>query len=174
MSIFAALSLGANLISGMQAKSSANAAARRYEEAANFNASLIERNSDLLEKQRELINANFLVDVERAKIAFDKEVQGTAKAGFGYAGFDMSVGTPMAVLVSNAQEFEYEQAVRKYNNSVTNMQISDAQEENRLNAELARMEGGAQAAGMRAQGTASMIRQFGQAANYAYETGIFA
>jgi hypothetical protein len=55
------------------------------------------------------------------------------------------------------------------NNEITNMQISDEQETSRLNAELSRMEGGAQASGIRAQGTASLIRSFGSAAQQAYE-----
>ena len=86
----------------------------------------------------------------------------------------MSQGTPLAVLRTNARELEYQSAVNTFNNEVANLQISDAQEEARLNAELSRMEGGAQAAGLRAQGTASLIRSIGQGATRAYETGLFA
>ena len=38
MSIFAALSLGATLIGGIQSKNASNRAAARAQEAANFNA----------------------------------------------------------------------------------------------------------------------------------------
>jgi hypothetical protein len=72
-----------------------------------------------------------------------------------------------------AREFEYDQAVIDFNNTVTNMQIDDQQESSRLSAELSRMEGGAQAAGLRAQGTTSLIRSFGQAAKTSYEGGLF-
>ena len=54
-------------------------------------------------------------------------------------------------------------------NEIANMQISDEQETSRLNAQLARMEGGAQAAGLRAQGTQSLIKSIGSAAQQGYE-----
>jgi hypothetical protein len=95
------------------------------------------------------------------------------RASTGYAGFDMSQGTPLAVLRTNARNLEYQSAVNTFNNEIANLQISDAQEEARLNAQLSRMEGGAQAAGLRAQGTSSLIRSIGQGATRAYETGLF-
>jgi hypothetical protein len=36
------------------------------------------------------------------------------------------------------------------------------------------MEGGAQAAGLRAQGTTSLIQSFGSASRFAYNSGMFA
>jgi hypothetical protein len=68
---------------------------------------------------------------------------------------------------------DYESAVNTFNNQTANLQISDAQEEARLNAQLSRMEGGAQAAGLRSQGTASLISSLGSAATRGYETGLF-
>lgn len=170
---FEILTLGMNILGGFQSKNSANAAARRAQEAANFNASLIERDVDLLEKQRGIINANFLVQQERARYAFERDVQATARSGFAYAGFDISVDTPMEVLRDNAREFDYEQSVARFNNMVTNMQITDEQENARLNAELARMEGASQASGLRAQGTRSLIGSLGQTAQMGYEMRIF-
>ena len=81
----------------------------------------------------------------------------------------MSRGTPLAVLRINAREFDYQAAVSEFNNEMTNMQISDEQENARLNAELARMEGGGAAASLRAQGTASLISGLGQVAQLGYE-----
>jgi len=52
------------------------------------------------------------------------------------------------------------------------MQITDAQEEAELNAELSRMEGGMAAASARAQGTASLISGLGDAAKFGYEAGL--
>lgn len=173
MSIFAAISLGAQIIGGIQQKNAANRAAAAAQRAAEFNADLIERDIDLLEKQRGIINANFLVQQERAQQAFERDVQAVARSGFAYGGFDLSQGTPMEVLRDNAREFEYQKSVERFNNQITNMQITDAQEEAELNAELARMEGGAAAAGLRAQGTASLIRSVGQGAQFVYETGMF-
>ena len=169
MSLFRALSLGATLLGGLSQRSSANRAAAAADRAAQFNAGLIERDIGLLEKQREIINRNFLIEGKRSRSKFEREVQGAVRAGFGYAGIDMSQGTPVEVLRENAREFEYEMIVAQMSNEITNMQISDEQETARLNAELARMEGGAQASGLRAQGTTSLIRSFGSAAQQAYE-----
>jgi len=169
MSLFGFVSLGATLLGGISQRNAANRAAAAAQRAANFNAELIERDIGLLEKQRQIINRNFLIEGQRAARIFERDVQGGVRAGFGYAGIDMSQGTPLDVLRENAREFEYEQAVARMGNEITNMQLSDAQETARLNAELARMEGGAQAAGLRAQGTQSLIRSFGSAAQQAYE-----
>jgi hypothetical protein len=169
MSLFKALSLGSTLLGGLSQRNAANRASAAAERAAQFNAGLIERDIGLLEKQREIINRNFLIEGQRAARAFERDIQGGVRAGFGYAGIDMSQGTPVDVLRENAREFEYEQTVAQMGNEITNMQLSDAQETARLNAQLARMEGGAQAAGLRAQGTQSLIRSFGSAAQQAYE-----
>lgn len=169
MALFGVLSLGATLLGGLSQKRAADRASDAAERAARFNAELIERDIGLLERQREIINRNFLIEGQRARRFFDRDVQGGARAGFGYAGIDMSQGTPLDVFRENAREFEYEQTVARMGNEITNMQISDEQETARLNAELARMEGGAQAAGLRAQGTQSLIRAFGSAAQQAYE-----
>ena len=169
MSIFSAISLGATLLGGLSQKRAADRAAAAADRAAQFNANLIERDIGLLEKQREIINRNFLIEGQRSRSKFEREVQGGVRAGFGYAGIDMSQGTPVEVLRENAREFEYEATVEQMTNEIANMQISDEQETARLNAELARMEGGAQAAGLRAQGTTSLIRSFGSAAQQAYE-----
>jgi hypothetical protein len=162
MALLPILSIGASLLGGAQSKRSADRAASAAQKAAEFNATIIERDIDLLERQRQVINAQFA-----------REIQGTVRASTGYAGFDLSQGTPLAVLRTNAREMDYESAVNTFNNQTANLQISDAQEEARLNAQLSRMEGGAQAAGLRAQGTASLISSLGSAATRAYETGLF-
>jgi hypothetical protein len=169
----ALISAGASVVGGIQQKQAADRAAAAALAAGEFNATIIERDIDLLERQRGIINSNFLVGQERAAIAFERDVQGAARAGFGYAGFDMSAGTPIAVLRENAREFDYEQKAREFNNQIQNMQITDAQEEAELNAQLSRMEGGMAAASARAQGTSSMISGFGEAAQFGYEAGLF-
>lgn len=169
MAIFQAISLGATLLGGLSQRRAANNAAAAAQRAAEFNAGLIERDIGLLEKQREIINRNFLIEGQRSRRTFERDIQGGVRAGFGYAGIDMSQGTPVEVLRENAREFEYEMTVAQMTNEIANMQISDEQETARLNAELARMEGGAQASGLRAQGTQSLIRSFGSAAQQAYE-----
>ena len=158
-----------SVIGGIQQKNASDKAAAAAQEAANFNAEMIERDVDLLERQRGIINAQFAIDQKRFRTQFEDDVQGAARNMFGYAGVEMSGGTPLAVLRQNAREFDYQAAVNEFNNEMVNMQISDEQENARLNAELARMEGGSTAASLRAQGTASLISNLGKAATLGYE-----
>lgn len=169
MSIFPILSIGMSLLSGASQKKASNKAAAAATAAGEFNAKIIERDIDLLERQRQIFNANFLVDAQRSRRAFEQDVQGAVRAGFGFAGIDISQGSPLQILRENAREFQYEQDVAEFNREIANMQISDQQETARLNAQLSRMEGGAQAAGLRASGTASLIGSVGQAAQIGYE-----
>ena len=165
----AAVTIGSQVIGGVAQKRAANKAAAAAQRAGEFNATIIERDIDLLEKQRQIINANFITESARARTAFERDVQGSVRAGFGYAGIDMSQGTPIQIMRENAREFQYEQDVAEFNRQVTNMQISDQQESARLSAQLSRMEGGAQAASLRAQGTASLISSIGSAAKTGYQ-----
>jgi virulence-associated protein VapD len=170
--MFEILTLGATLLGGISEKKASNRAAEAAREVGEFNAGLIERDIDLLERQREIINRNAVLQerIDRFRFA---EIQGSVVAQYSAAGIDVSHGTPMRVLRKTARKFEYDQAVADFNNAVTNMQINDQQENARLSAELSRMEGGAQAANLRAQGTTSLIQSFGQAARFGYSSGMF-
>jgi len=172
MGAFAALTafkIGTDLLAGFSSKKASNRAAEQSQAAANFNAQIIERDIDLLTRQRQIINTNFAASQGRNARAFEGEVQGTARSGYAYAGFDLSQGTPIEVLRENAREFDYEQETEAFNNSITNMQIDDAIEETKLQAELTRMTGQANAAGLRASGTASLIKSIGQAGSTGME-----
>lgn len=171
ITLTALISAGTNILSGFAQKSAADRAAEAAKKVGEFNAKLIERDINLLENQRTIINNNVLISNERKRLAFRK-LQGEVVAGFAYGGIDIAQGTPMRVLRENARELEYELTVDKFNNYVTNMQINDAQEDARLNAELSRMESGAQAASLRAQGTVSLISGFGSAARISYQSGL--
>jgi len=173
MSLFPILALGSSLLGGLQAKRSSDKAAAAAQRAGEFNAKIIERDIDLLERQRQIFNANFLTEAKRSKRAFERDVQGGVRAGFGFAGFDISQGSPLQILRENAREFQYEQDVAEFNREIVNMQISDEQESARLNAELSHMGGQAQASGLQAAGTASLIGSVGQAAQIGYEYKLF-
>lgn len=173
MSLFGLISLGASLLGGASQKRASDKAAAAARAAGEFNATIIERDIDLLERQRQIFNSNFLVEAERSKRAFERDVQGSVKAGFGFAGIDISQGSPLQILRENAREFQYEQDVSEFNREIANMQISDQQETARLNAKLSRMGGAAQASGLKAAGTASLIGGVGQAAQIGYEYKLF-
>tara|TARA_R100001086_G_scaffold34927_3_gene15805 strand:+ start:4101 stop:4628 length:528 start_codon:yes stop_codon:yes gene_type:complete len=169
---FEIISLGMNLIGGLQQKRAADRAAQAARNAGDFNAKIIERNIDLLGRQSDLINQNLIMQKERNRTAFES-LQSEVRANTAYAGIDMASATTQMVLEQNARELEYEEKVSDYNNAITQMQIADAQEDSRLQAELSRMEGGAQAASLQSQGTASMIKAFGDTAKMADTMGVF-
>ena len=169
----AIISAGSSIVGGISSRNAANAAGAAAQQAAYFNASIIERDIGLLARQRGIINQNFEIDQERAGEAFEREVQGGAKAGFGYAGVDMSSGTPFAVLQANAKEFDYAMSVAEFNNEMMNLQISDQQEDARLQAQLARMGGDASSSAYRSSGKASLISSVGNAAINISGSGYF-
>lgn len=172
MTLLAIGQAGLSLLGGVNEQSAANRAAAAQQRMGEFNASIIERDINLLENQRTIINNNALISNTRKRVQFRK-VQGEVVANFAYAGIDIAQGTPMQVLRENARELEYEITVDKFNNYVTNMQINDQQEDTKLTAQMSRMEAGAGAAAMRAQGSASLISGFGDAARISYQTNLF-
>lgn len=167
--IFPLIGIATSLISGISQKKASDKAADAARAAGEFNAKIIERDIDLLERQRKIFNDNFLVEGQRSFRRFEEDVQGSVRAGFGFAGIDISNGSPLQILRENAREFQYQQDVAEFNRQIVNMQISDQQESARLNAQLSRMEGGAQAAGLQAAGRTSLISSIGQAAQIGYE-----
>lgn len=168
MGIWNVLTLGATLIGGLQQKRAADRAADAAREVGEFNAGLIERDIDLLEKQRGIINQNLITAKKRSRKDFDK-LRGEQRAGFAYSGVDLSQGTPIFVGLESAREFDFTLSQMEFENEMINMEISDKQEDARLQAELSRMEGGAQAASLQAQGTKSLISSLGQTAQMGYE-----
>jgi len=164
--------VASNIAGGVAAKNSSDAAAKAAKEVGEKNAKIIERDLTILENTRKIINANLLLDEKRARYRFSG-TQGTVVAGFASAGIDIAQGTPMRVLRQNAREFEYDVKVAEFNNSVTNMKITDAQEGVRLTAEMSRMEGGYQAAALRSQGTASLISGIGGGFQAGFNTNLF-
>ena len=170
--ILAAISTVATVAGAVSQKSASDKAAEKAQEAANFNADLIEKDVVLLQKQEKILNANAILreKVDRFRFA---QMQGSVVNATAFSGFDIAQGTPMRVLRQNAREFEFDMAKNRFNDSVTRMQIAEAQEDAFLTAELTRMEGGASAGALRAQGRASLISGLGSAAQTAYNTNLF-
>ncbi len=163
---------GLGLFGASKSKSAADRAAEAAREAAEFNAKIVERDIDILERQSKLVDVSQVLREKVSRFRFS-QMQGSVITGFASAGIDIAQGTPMRVLRQNAREFEYDMAVNRFNDSVTQMQIADGKENARLSAELMRMEGAAQAGAISAQGTKSLISGIGQAFQYASGAGLF-
>ena len=161
-----------NLFGGIKSKSAADKAAEAAQEAANFNADIIERDIDILDRQSKLVDVAQSLREKRGRFDF-ANLQGSVVAGYAANGIDVASGTPMRKLRQNARVFEYDMAVQRFNDSVTQMKIADGKENARLSAELTRMEGGASAGTLRAQGTQSLIAGIGNSLNFASGAGLF-
>jgi hypothetical protein len=68
----AVVSVGSNLIGGISQKRAADRAASAANQAAEFNAQLIERDVDLLARQRSIVNAQFAIDDSRMRRDFEQ------------------------------------------------------------------------------------------------------
>lgn len=167
---------GANFVLGLfgasKSKKAADKAAAAAQEAANFNADIIERDLDILDRQSKLVDVAQVLREKRGRFDF-ANLQGSVVTGYAANGIDVASGTPMRKLRQNARVFEYDMAVQRFNDSVTQMKIEDAKENVKLTAELTRMEGGAAAGSLRAQGTQSLIAGIGSSINYAMGAGLF-
>ena len=170
--VLAGVSAVSSIAGGVSEKKASKKAAAAAQEAANFNADLIERDVILLQRQEKILDANAILRAKVDRFRF-AEQQGAVVANYAFSGFDIAQGTPMRRLRQNAREFEYDMAVNRFNDSITRMQIADAQQDAFLTAQLTRMEGGATAGALRAQGRASLISGIGQAARIGYQTGGF-
>tara|TARA_X000001388_G_scaffold29219_1_gene20715 strand:- start:8109 stop:8627 length:519 start_codon:yes stop_codon:yes gene_type:complete len=167
-----AVTAGAALYNAFSQKAAYDDAADAAREVGEKNAQLIERDIDLLEKQKNIINTNNNIFKTRRKISLD-EVQSEVRANTAFGGIDIASDTTFENLARNAREYDFEIATADFNNEVANMQITDAQEDKRLSAELSRMEGGMQAASLRSQGTTSLISGLGQTARMIDQYGFF-
>ena len=70
----AAVSIGSNLIGGISQKRAADRAASAANQAAEFNAQMIERDIGLLARQRGIVNAQFAIDDFRMRKEFEETV----------------------------------------------------------------------------------------------------
>jgi virulence-associated protein VapD len=168
----AAASMVFDFFGGISQKNSADKAAEKAQEIANFNASIIERDIEILQKQADIITANGILREQLDRYEFRK-VQGSVVTGTSYAGFEIAEGTPMENLVENAQFFELDMLINQRNDMIALEQIADAQEDARLQAELARMGGSAEASMLRSRGTQALLGSFGNVAKTAYQRGAF-
>ena len=148
-----------NLGQGIAAKNAADDAAAAALKAGEFNAKIIERDLELLDKKKKIVNINYLQGDAERRYNFRSQ-QSQAIANYAYSGVEISMGTPMQVLRQNARLFEYDQKKIKFQKQMTDLAIEDEKENVRLNAELSRMEGGMAAASARASGRSSLLQGF--------------
>lgn len=165
------LSVGLNLYSANKQKEAADKASRFALEIGEENAQIIERDNAIADRQIEILQRTLKLSDRRKKQAFDA-FQGTATAGFGGAGVELSRGAPITVAQKSAAEFEYELAIDKYNTSIAILEQEDRKEEAKMRAKVTRMGGRAEARAYQATGTTALIQGLGSSLKMADEYGM--
>jgi predicted HTH domain antitoxin len=164
-------SVGLQLYSAQQQKSASDRASRLAVEIGEENAVIIERDSAIADRQIEILQRTLKLSNRRKKQAFSA-FQGTARAGFGGAGVELSRGAPITVAQKSAAEFEYELAIDKYNTSIAILEQEDRKEEAQMRAKVSRMGGRAEASAYKAAGTTALLQGVGTSLSMAQEYGM--
>ena len=119
------------------------------------NATIIERDIDIANRQKEILQRNLERSNERKMLAFGAYQAGARNATLGQG--MTSRGTPQDIFIENVKEFNYELAVDRYNTEIALLEQDDLIEETKLRAEVSRMGGQAEKSALRAQGTSALI-----------------
>ena len=151
--VTATIVAGASLLSASSAVQQGAAA----KAAGQFNANMAERNAKVAEQQAEMIKRSSEFDINRFREDFSN-IQASTGTAFRYNGFIATGGTPLQILLDNAQEADEEIALRRYNASIGEQQALESAAEQRLQGRLERMRGAsAQRAGY-FQAASSLLR----------------
>lgn len=127
---------GSSLLSARSAIAEGTAART----AGEFNAQMSERSAKIAEQQAEQIKRASEFDIARFREDFS-DIQASTGTAFRYNGFIATSGTPLQVLLDNAQEADEEIALRRYNASIDQQAALESATEQRLAARLERMRG---------------------------------
>tara|TARA_R100001126_G_scaffold9371_1_gene4765 strand:- start:234 stop:713 length:480 start_codon:yes stop_codon:yes gene_type:complete len=116
------------------------AAGKAAQKAANYNASIAERNADAARIQGENIERlNKIKEIQDRKKF--KELNDQTQMQYRGQGWLATTGTPLKRLMQNALRFEQDLEIQEYNTRVRKQQADEIATNLRLDAQLKRMEG---------------------------------
>ena len=131
---------------------------------ADFNASIMERNAKVAEKEAEQIGriAGFqaLEQEEQFKQLTDK-----IQMGYGKNGWMAATGTPLKRQMRNIIQFQQDMEIAKYNTKVKQNEKMEVATNMKLSAALKRYEGRAQLKAARTQAMGTLLSGFGKIAS---------
>ena len=131
---------------------------------ADYNASIMERNAKVAEKEAEQIGriAGFqaLEQEEQFKQLTDK-----VQMGYGKNGWMAATGTPLKRQMQNIVQFQQDMEIAKYNTKVKQNEKMEVATNMKLSAALKRYEGRAQLKAARTQAMGTMLSGFGKIAS---------
>ena len=132
--------------------------------AADYNASIMERNAKVATKEAEQIGriAGFqaLEQEEQFKQLTDK-----IQMGYGKNGWMAATGTPLKRQMRNIVQFQQDMEIAKYNTKVKQNEKMEVATNMKLSAALKRYEGRAQAKAGRTQAFGTLLSGFGKIAS---------
>jgi mannitol-specific phosphotransferase system IIBC component len=120
--------------------SSQLAAGRAAKKAADYNASVNERNADAADIQAEQIERFNKIKTLQDREKF-KKLNDRTQMAFRGQGWAASTGTPLKKILQNALRFEQDIEIQNYNSRVKQQQAKEVATNLRLQAQLKRMEG---------------------------------
>ena len=116
------------------------AAGKAAQKAANYNASVNERNAQAREIQAENIARTTEFSIQRSREKFQRLNDRTQMAVRGN-GWLASTGTPLKMLLQNAMNFEEDVAVQRYESEVKKQEQFEIATNQRLQGQLQKMQG---------------------------------
>ncbi len=120
--------------------SSQLAAGRAAKKAADYNASVNERNAQRAEIQAENIARTTEFSIQRSRKKFKRLNDRTQMAIRGN-GWLATTGTPLKILLQNAMNYEEDVAAQRLQSEVKRQEQFEVATNQRLNAQLQRMQG---------------------------------
>jgi hypothetical protein len=172
MSFWQIASTGLSLYQGMKQKSANDKASALALQIGEENAKIIERGTEIADRQIVILKRALDISNERKTKAFGA-FQGKGTAIYGGGGIELSRGAPVNVARSSAAEFEYELAIDAYNTEIAIFEQEDKKVETGMRAKVSRMGGQAQASAYQSAGTAALLSGLGTSLTKAEEYKMF-
>ena len=116
------------------------AAGKAAQKAANYNASVNERNAQAAEIRAKNISRTTEFSIQRSRKKFQRLNDRTKMAVRGN-GWLATTGTPLKMLLQNAMHFEEDVAAQRLQSEVKKQEQFEIATNQRLNAQLQRMQG---------------------------------
>lgn len=136
------------------------AAGKAAQKAANYNASVNDRNAQAAEIQAENIDRLNKIKELQDREKF-KDLNDRTQMLYRGQGWAATTGTPLKKLLQNALRFEQDIEIQNYNSRVKQQQSKEVATNERLKAEITRMEGRAARTISRYQAAGTLLTSAG-------------
>ena len=140
---------------------SAMAAGKAAQKAANYNASINERNAKAAEIQAEHLSRTTEWSLQRSRKKF-QELNDKTQMAFRGNGWLATTGTPLKMLLANAMNFEEDVAAQRLQSETKRQEQFEIATNQRLQGELQRMQGRIMRQTAKTQAYGTLLSKVGQ------------